>query len=139
MVTHDQSLKHYAHRVVHMVDGKVLRIEVIGEEERRRADAELQEKVEGIQGDRKDKEQREERGEVSEGVTELRDTDTFYDYIRQQEVDVKERERKEREKKEQASRRAAPAGTYAVLPGVSAVVSDEDEGGRARVHIQTSM
>jgi ABC-type lipoprotein export system ATPase subunit len=25
MVTHDQQLKHYAHRVVHMMDGKVPR------------------------------------------------------------------------------------------------------------------
>ncbi len=29
MVTHDQALKQLAHRVVHMVDGKVLRIEII--------------------------------------------------------------------------------------------------------------
>jgi putative ABC transport system ATP-binding protein len=29
MVTHDQELKYFAHRVVHMMDGKILEIETI--------------------------------------------------------------------------------------------------------------
>jgi putative ABC transport system ATP-binding protein len=42
MVTHDQDLKRYAHRVVHMMDGKVLRIEAIPETTRADSDRALQ-------------------------------------------------------------------------------------------------
>jgi putative ABC transport system ATP-binding protein len=52
MVTHDQSLKWYAHRVIHMVDGKVLRIETIPENSRLNADQELQTRVNSIEAGR---------------------------------------------------------------------------------------
>jgi ABC-type methionine transport system ATPase subunit len=145
MVTHDQSLKHFAHRVVHMVDGKVLRIEVIDEGERGKADAELQRRVEDIQGD--DRRKREERGEEEGGgerkeVTELRDTATYYQYIRQQEADAEERNRISAAAAAQQQQRRGPnpasarTGTeYAILPGVTAVVG----GGTGEVHIRTSM
>lgn len=41
MVTHDRNLKHFAHRVVHMMDGKILRIESISEAARTTADETL--------------------------------------------------------------------------------------------------
>jgi len=41
MVTHDQALKHYAHRVVHMMDGKVFKIEEVPAETRAEMDREL--------------------------------------------------------------------------------------------------
>jgi len=41
MVTHDQALKHYAHRVIHMVDGKILKIEHISQGVRDDMDREL--------------------------------------------------------------------------------------------------
>lgn len=51
MVTHDTALKAYAHRVVHMVDGKVARIEVIPTETRDEMDANLAQKVALIRGE----------------------------------------------------------------------------------------
>ena len=54
MVTHDQSLKHYAHRVIHMVDGKILRLETIAPPLRQRADGELQYKLDAIKHKRED-------------------------------------------------------------------------------------
>ncbi len=41
MVTHDQNLKNFAHRVIHMVDGKVFRVEKITQEQRDEAEAGL--------------------------------------------------------------------------------------------------
>jgi hypothetical protein len=73
----------------------VLRIEQIDAADRRRADAELQRKVEEIEGDRSRRQQMqedsgaaavEERKEAVEAVTELRDTEIHYDYIRGQEA-----------------------------------------------------
>eukprot|EP00457_Paulinella_chromatophora_P007641 gb/GEZN01007665.1/.p1 GENE.gb/GEZN01007665.1/~~gb/GEZN01007665.1/.p1 ORF type:complete len:374 (-),score=79.20 gb/GEZN01007665.1/:340-1461(-) len=46
MVTHDQSLKHLAHRALHMVDGKAVRTEVIPQQAREQAEAELLAKLE---------------------------------------------------------------------------------------------
>ena len=127
MVTHDQSLKHYAHRVVHMVDGKVLRIEVVPHADRAKADAELEQKVRDIQGDRQAKEDDPER--KIEEVSELRDPATFYPYIRKQEADADDRKA-----------RARHAATYAVLPGVNAVVTDgASDLDRPAVHITTTM
>lgn len=45
MVTHDQQLKYYAHRVVHMMDGKVLRIETIPDTVRHDMDVALVKKM----------------------------------------------------------------------------------------------
>lgn len=41
MVTHDQGLKNYAHRVIHMMDGKVWRVEPIPEQTRKEMDEAL--------------------------------------------------------------------------------------------------
>ena len=132
MVTHDQSLKHYAHRVVHMVDGKVLRVETIDPNERQRADSELQRKVAEIEGSRnqqqQQQQQREAAGQQSQergpGQTEWRDTATFYDYIREQQART-------------VPPTAQPtAGTYAVLPGVTAVVGNADGANRPPVRIE---
>ena len=48
MVTHDQGLKYFAHRVVRMNDGKVARIDIIPPQSRSRIIAELEERVEKI-------------------------------------------------------------------------------------------
>lgn len=48
MVTHDTALKHYAHRVVHMVDGKVARIETIDPKVRQEMDDNLKIKVQQV-------------------------------------------------------------------------------------------
>ena len=41
LVTHDVSLKNFAHRVVHMLDGKISRIEEISQETRDEAESNL--------------------------------------------------------------------------------------------------
>lgn len=41
MVTHDQGLKNYAHRVIHMMDGKVWRVEQVPEATRKEMDEAL--------------------------------------------------------------------------------------------------
>ena len=48
MVTHDTALKSYAHRVVHMVDGKVARLESIDEKLRQEMDDKLKLKVQQV-------------------------------------------------------------------------------------------
>jgi ABC-type lipoprotein export system ATPase subunit len=141
MVTHDQSLKHYAHRVVHMVDGKVLRIEVIDGTERSKADTELQRRMEEIEGDRAAHEESRRREEKTEAVTELRDTANFYEYIRQQEVDSDDRDRRERLERQSRTAAVGSGGVYAIMPGISAVVTPVTggESGRPGVRIQTDM
>lgn len=69
MVTHDQNLKHFAHRVVHMVDGKIFRIEQVPEEDRKAADAELQQDIAGGK-----------RAAAMPASIEVRDPDTFYPF-----------------------------------------------------------
>ncbi len=44
MVTHDQGLKYFAHRVVRMADGKVARIDTIAPESRKKIVDELEER-----------------------------------------------------------------------------------------------
>jgi len=46
MVTHDQGLKYFAHRVVRMADGKVARIDIIQPEARAKIVNELEERCE---------------------------------------------------------------------------------------------
>jgi ABC-type methionine transport system ATPase subunit len=41
MVTHDTAMKKYAHRVLHMLDGKIHRVEAIPQADRHAKDAEL--------------------------------------------------------------------------------------------------
>jgi putative ABC transport system ATP-binding protein len=69
MVTHDQALKSYAHKVVHMMDGKVLRLEEIPQSVREEMDHNLrgllEKKSGGDSSDRK-------------ATTEYRDPNTFY-------------------------------------------------------------
>ena len=153
MVTHDQSLKHYAHRVVHMVDGKVLRIETIDEAERLRADTELQQRVADIQGDRQQQQQQQHAADLEaaqaplssqhatgSGLTEWRDTATHYEYIKQQQA---RHTASGGSSSGSASRAAATqhsAGTYAVLPGVTAIVGSVDgTNGRPSVRIEADM
>ena len=153
MVTHDQSLKHYAHRVVHMVDGKVLRIEIIDEAERLRADSELQRKVAEIEGQqqqqRDDEQQHAADREAAQasgsqppphsadgsGVTEWRDTAMHYEYIKQQ------HQQQPQGRSQQPSHADAQqiAGRFAVLPGVTAVVGSVDGSGRPPVRIEAAM
>jgi putative ABC transport system ATP-binding protein len=53
MVTHDTGLKAYAHRVVHMLDGKIHRIEENEKAKRDAADAELEELIKQDSADKK--------------------------------------------------------------------------------------
>jgi len=46
MVTHDQGLKYFAHRVVRMADGKVARIDTIPPQAREKIVNELEERCE---------------------------------------------------------------------------------------------
>lgn len=48
MVTHDQGLKYFAHRVVRMADGKVARIDTIPPQAREKIINELEERCEAI-------------------------------------------------------------------------------------------
>jgi len=48
MVTHDQGLKYFAHRVVRMNDGKVARIDTISQNSRSKIISELEERVDAI-------------------------------------------------------------------------------------------
>ena len=48
MVTHDQGLKYFAHRVVRMNDGKVARIDTIAPNSRSKIISELEDRVEKI-------------------------------------------------------------------------------------------
>jgi ABC-type lipoprotein export system ATPase subunit len=81
MVTHDISLKSYADRVIHMVDGKILRIEHISEQQRLAADTELQAKITAIKQGTVHLHDS-EKNKNSQATTELRDTNNFYDYLR---------------------------------------------------------
>ena len=147
MVTHDQSLKHFAHRVVHMVDGKVLRVESIDEAERLRADSELQQKVEEIQGDRHQQQQEQQQAAemeavqqangtalaaagVGSGLTEWRDTATYYEYIKQQQA---------RHTSHSAAVQRQTTAAYNVLPGVTAIVGSADGINRPSVRIESTM
>merc|ERR1719410_2055193 len=42
-VTHDVGLKYFAHRVIHMLDGKISKIEIISKKKRENAERELRE------------------------------------------------------------------------------------------------
>lgn len=74
MVTHDQGLKQFAHRVVHMVDGKVFNIEQISEAQRCEAEQQLAESI-----------ATEAKGlaRQSEVHTEVRDPATAYPFHKQ--------------------------------------------------------
>jgi putative ABC transport system ATP-binding protein len=77
MVTHDTALKAYAHRVVHMVDGKVARIEPISSDTRQGMDAALATKVAQIRG--------EWSGAIpqpSQPITEYREAHDYESFLR---------------------------------------------------------
>jgi len=69
LVTHDVSLKKFAHRVVHMLDGKISRIEEIPQETRDEAEAKLKEALNSpevqTEGFQQDTEVREPRSHYS--------------------------------------------------------------------------
>jgi len=68
MVTHDQALSSFAHRVVHMVDGKIFKIESIAAEVRNAADLSLAEQIQ----------QHSER--IVEEAVEVRNPLNFYSF-----------------------------------------------------------
>lgn len=74
MVTHDQNLRNFSHRVVHMMDGKVHRVEVIPADARAALNRELDLHLE------QDKQEK-LKGPVS-FVEEVRDPETFYPFLR---------------------------------------------------------
>jgi len=75
MVTHDVSLKHFAHRVIHMVDGKIFKVENVSEQSRQEMDNDL---------DRKIEQERIEGLKQVKPETEVRDPDTYYGFLRYQ-------------------------------------------------------
>jgi len=75
MVTHDQNLKHYAHRVVHMMDGKIFKIESVSEDTRQQMDQQL------LQTMQNEAEQKESR-KVQKSFTEHRDPRKMYAFHR---------------------------------------------------------
>lgn len=86
MVTHDQGLKQYAHRVVNMVDGKVLKIDHIDPQVRLAADTELQHQCDVIQGKR----EAQARQESQREYTELRENaHNYYPFLQQDEEIVR--------------------------------------------------
>lgn len=76
MVTHDNDLRLYAHRIVHMMDGKILRIEENPATIRAAKDKELLRLIEEDTKDKKD------MLEQRDGVTELRKAQGFYKTLR---------------------------------------------------------
>ncbi len=72
MVTHDQDLRDFAHKVVHVMDGKILRVEIVPEAVRAAKDAELLRKL--ADDKRIQQDILYQRG----GVTEVRDPSVFY-------------------------------------------------------------
>lgn len=78
MVTHDTCLKAYAHRVVHMLDGKIHRIEENALEKRRIADAELEELIKQDSADKKT------LLETKTLLHETRDPTQFYSWLSSQ-------------------------------------------------------
>jgi len=78
MVTHDTLLKNYAHKVVHMVDGKVSRLEEIHPQVRQEMDEQLASKVKQIRG--------EWSGEIpapQEPTTEYREIHDYESFLRE--------------------------------------------------------
>jgi putative ABC transport system ATP-binding protein len=76
MVTHDNDLQYYAHRVIHMMDGKILRQEVIPQQVRDAQDARLRSQLEA------DKQDTRQLQMQTHGVTELRQPELFYSALR---------------------------------------------------------
>lgn len=82
MVTHDTALKSYAHRVLHMVDGKVARVEEIAQKTRQDMDEALDKRVKQIRG--------EYSGEVpvaAQPSTEFREAHNYASFLRDDEED----------------------------------------------------
>jgi len=76
MVTHDTELRLYADRIVHMMDGKILRIEDNPKAIRDAKDRELLKLIE------EDKKEKDEMIQQANGVTELRKAAGFYKILR---------------------------------------------------------
>lgn len=76
MVTHDNDLRLFANRIVHMMDGKILRIEENPVAVREAKDRELLRLIEEDKKDKKD------MLEQKDGVTELREAKGFYKVLR---------------------------------------------------------
>lgn len=80
MVTHDQGMRGFASRVVHMVDGKILRIEEVSEEARQNSEDELNHNLSQDIGGAQQK--------AAKIETETRDS-SFYQFLAPQEVVVR--------------------------------------------------
>jgi len=67
-VTHDVSLKYFAHRVVHMLDGKIAKIETISEQKRLQTETDLRNSL------------KQHMDTTVEEHTEMREPGKFYSY-----------------------------------------------------------
>jgi len=76
MVTHDTELVDYAHKVVHVIDGKIMRITTVPEEKRKAKQAAL-----ALQLIR-DRDERLAIVEQRQGITEVRDTAVYYQALK---------------------------------------------------------
>lgn len=76
MVTHDNDLQYYAHRVVHMMDGKILRLASIPQATRDAQDAALRKLI------AEDAVETERLRAQAGGVTEVRDANHYYGALR---------------------------------------------------------
>merc|ERR1712113_1118330 len=65
-VTHDVSLKYFAHRVIHMLDGKISKIEIISKKRRQNMERELRENMLNGNGVNKEESENKKVSEVRE-------------------------------------------------------------------------
>ena len=101
-VTHDVSLKYFAHRVIHMLDGKISKIEIISKKRRLNAERELREAIRNqnnpLYEERNSPQNRKE--------IEVREPNEFYPYLAfKQKYDKKQKILKEKRKRKRMLRR----------------------------------
>ena len=100
-VTHDVSLKYFAHRVIHMLDGKISKIEIISEKRRLNAEREL---MEGIRNDNNMSPMK--RPNENKKQIEIRDPSQFYPYLAfKQKYDLKQKMLKEKRRRKRMLRK----------------------------------
>merc|ERR1712130_580759 len=98
LVTHDMALKYFAHRVIHMLDGKISKIEIISRKRRQNVENELKEAMLHGNGPNKAPPNRKE--------IEIRDPTQFYPYLEfKQKYDEKQRILKEKRRRKRMERR----------------------------------
>eukprot|EP01084_Bolivina_argentea_P203772 347968_1 len=98
-VTHDVSLKFFAHRVIHMLDGKISKIEVISQKRREHCENELQQALMYANSPNK-------KVNVNKKEVEIREPDAFYPYLAfKTKFDIKQKILKEKRKQKRIMRR----------------------------------